>query len=332
MVDVEHRALRALEQDVRAATCEGRAAPAVTSATSGLIRSPCAKQASSVRPEVDRRLAEAPLEQEVVVFEQLREPRLEMRGIRKFADAHRAARDLVLVGRADSAAGRADLAISARPFAGAVDHRVRGEHERAQRAHAEALEYRYAAPCQHVGLGQERLERHDDAIADETAHAIAQHARGDQRENGLDAVDDERVAGIVPALESRDRGDALGQQVDDLALSLIAPLGADDDDEAAHGGAQDADEPEQRDSGEHACGTGDAKRRIIHRADSPERAPDSAGTQERQDAFDHEQQAKRGRKVGPCDVHGMSQRPDCFRYLKNSPLGAMTRTSFGWPM
>src|SRR5687768_14648872 len=46
------------------------------------------------------------------------------------------------------------------------------------------------------------------------------------------------MAGIVPALEPGDPGHALGQQIDDLALALIAPLGADHDDEAAHGGAQ----------------------------------------------------------------------------------------------
>jgi hypothetical protein len=42
------------------------------------------------------------------------------------------------------------------------------------------------------------------------------------------AVDDQRVAGIVPALEARDHVGALAQPVDDLALALVAPLGADD--------------------------------------------------------------------------------------------------------
>ena len=48
------------------------------------------------------------------------------------------------------------------------------------------------------------------------------------------AADDQRVAGVVPALEARDRGGALGEQVDDLAFAFIAPLGADDDHELAH--------------------------------------------------------------------------------------------------
>jgi hypothetical protein len=38
----------------------------------------------------------------------------------------------------------------------------------------------------------------------------------------------------VAALETRHGRGAHGQQVDDLALALVAPLGADDDDELAH--------------------------------------------------------------------------------------------------
>ena len=61
------------------------------------------------------------------------------------------------------------------------------------------------------------------------SHARMQDAGRNQRQHRLDAVDDERVAGVVPALEARDRADAFGQQVDDLALAFVAPLGADDD-------------------------------------------------------------------------------------------------------
>ena len=42
------------------------------------------------------------------------------------------------------------------------------------------------------------------------------------------ALDDQRVAGIVAALETRHRADALGQQVNDLALAFVAPLRAED--------------------------------------------------------------------------------------------------------
>ena len=41
---------------------------------------------------------------------------------------------------------------------------------------------------------------------------------------------DDRVAGVVAALEAHDRVAVLGEQVGDLALALVAPLGADDHD------------------------------------------------------------------------------------------------------
>ena len=81
---------------------------------------------------------------------------------------------------------------------------------------------------------EQRLERQHHAVADEAAHVLVQDAGGDQRQDGLLAADDERMAGVVAALEARHRGGTLGQQVDDLAFALIAPLGADDDDEFAH--------------------------------------------------------------------------------------------------
>ena len=45
-------------------------------------------------------------------------------------------------------------------------------------------------------------------------------------QDGLLAIDDQRVAGVVAALEAHDGADFLGQQVDDLALALVAPLRA----------------------------------------------------------------------------------------------------------
>ena len=43
------------------------------------------------------------------------------------------------------------------------------------------------------------------------------------------ALADDRVAGVVAALEADDRGSPLGEEVDDLPLALVAPLGSDYD-------------------------------------------------------------------------------------------------------
>ena len=43
-------------------------------------------------------------------------------------------------------------------------------------------------------------------------------------------ADDQRMAGIVPALEAHDDVGPVGEPIDDLALALVTPLGADDGD------------------------------------------------------------------------------------------------------
>ena len=48
-------------------------------------------------------------------------------------------------------------------------------------------------------------------------------------ENELLAFDDDRVAGIVPALIAGNDIEMFREQIDDLSLALVAPLGADND-------------------------------------------------------------------------------------------------------
>ena len=63
---------------------------------------------------------------------------------------------------------------------------------------------------------------------------LPHHVALDQAQHGLPAADDERVAGVVAALEPYDSRRALGQPVDDLALAFVPPLRADDDDVLTH--------------------------------------------------------------------------------------------------
>ena len=79
---------------------------------------------------VDRRLAEAGA-QRVVVRAQAVEQRAELVELGEVADADRAAADLVLVGRADAAARRADLARARRILAQRVEVAVDRQDQRA---------------------------------------------------------------------------------------------------------------------------------------------------------------------------------------------------------
>ena len=68
----------------------------------------------------------------------------------------------------------------------------------------------------------------DHTVADDRELAAAHHAGRQQRQLVDLAIDHQRVAGIVAALETHHDIGALGQPVDDLAFALIAPLRADD--------------------------------------------------------------------------------------------------------
>ena len=85
-----------------------------------------------------------------------------------------------------------------------------------------------ATPCSAslLDLVLQRPGIEHDAVADHRQRA-AHDARGEQREFVGLVADDERVAGIVAALEADDDVGAAGQPVDDLALALVAPLAAD---------------------------------------------------------------------------------------------------------
>ncbi len=73
-----------------------------------------------------------------------------------------------------------------------------------------------------------RIDHH--AIADDRQLAAADNARRQQRQLVGRAVDDQRVAGIVAALEPHDDVGLLRQPVDDLAFAFVAPLGSDNHD------------------------------------------------------------------------------------------------------
>ena len=88
--------------------------------------------------------------------------------------------------------------------------------------------------AQALDLLEQRPGIDHDAVADQRELALADHARRQQRQLVGGAVDDQRVAGIVAALEADHDVGALAEPVDDLALALVAPLGADDGD-VAHG-------------------------------------------------------------------------------------------------
>ena len=162
---------------------------------------------------------------------ELRPHRIEMGEV---ADPERPPPGLVLVRRTDAAPRRADLARPARVLAQPVEVAVKRQDQWAELADLEVgrrdldplttqlFDFRLEVP---------RVE--DDAVADDRQRAANDAAR--QQAELVDLVAHyQRVPGVVPALKADDDVGARRQPVDDLALALVAPLRADDDD-VSHG-------------------------------------------------------------------------------------------------
>ena len=101
--------------------------------------------------------------------------------------------------------------------------------QRGGRGDLQARTHFHAGRFQFVDFLDQRGRRQHHAVADQAQRVGAQDAGRDQVQDGLLAPDDQRVAGIVAALETDDGTDFLGEQIDDLALAFIAPLGAEND-------------------------------------------------------------------------------------------------------
>ena len=78
-------------------------------------------------------------------------------------------------------------------------------------------------------LAEEDLQVDDDAVADDGGDPGSEHTGRQEVEGELLAVDDHGVAGVVTSVELDDVVDVLTELVSRLALSLVPPLGPDDD-------------------------------------------------------------------------------------------------------
>jgi hypothetical protein len=83
-------------------------------------------------------------------------------------------------------------------------------------------------------FGKQVMDVEHHAIADVALDAVADDARRHQIELVDLLADDQRMTGIVAALKAHHPLGMIGQPVDDLALPLVAPLGAHHDDILGH--------------------------------------------------------------------------------------------------
>src|SRR5581483_599210 len=227
--DVEHHAVGTLEEDPLAG---GERRPQLDSGVGDEGPQALAVLAVAGVDLVDgeRRLAEDRLEVPVLLAEVPRERIAESRFVVELADGDPGPRHLVLVGGPDATAGRADLPRAPQPLARAVDRTVIRHDEVRALAHAEPpVLAQVAALAERVDLRREHLGVDDHPRSHHADAAGVEHARGNQVQDRLLPVHDQRVPGVVAAVEADDDVGVRGEEIDDLPLPLVAPLRADDD-------------------------------------------------------------------------------------------------------
>ena len=148
--------------------------------------------------------------------------------VEQVLDADAEAQRLVGVGEADPAARRPDRVLPQFRLTRRVEQHVVGHDQVRVRRDPQVGDADPGA-FQPVDLAQQHARIDDDAVADHAGLVGVEDPRRDQVELELLTVADDRVARVVAALEADDRGSPLGEQIRDLALALVAPLGADYD-------------------------------------------------------------------------------------------------------
>ncbi len=222
MVDIEHRCLSSLEQDLAALL--------------DLIMQQCDRIAD-IRAQTVR-IAEILFEDSIIVqrlmiIEQLEllilyrqhffEAAGELIRVYEIADADTDAVGLIHIAGADAALRRTDLVLAALFIADAVHEAVIREHDVGAVADADAREVD-AARREGVHLLEHDFRIERDAVTDDAVRARKEDARRHEPQLVGFIIDDDGMAGVAAALIAHDRLCLLGEVVDDLALSLVAPL------------------------------------------------------------------------------------------------------------
>src|SRR6185436_16940755 len=137
--------------------------------------------------------------------------------VEQVLDADAEAQRLVGVAGADAPARGADRELAQLHLARRVEQHVVGHDQVRVGGDLQVADVDAAAP-QTVDLAEQDARVDDDAVADHTGLVGVEDPRRNQVELELIAVADDRVAGVVAALEADDRIRPLGEQIGDLAL------------------------------------------------------------------------------------------------------------------
>src|ERR1039457_5574998 len=228
VVDIEHGALRAFEHDglaVADGVIEqhgGVADHGAYALGEGLV---LGADGGEVELAID---AESPGDDDLLLHDGI-VLRAENFGREEVGDADAAAGGLVLVAGADAARGGADGDAALAAFRHFLHHAMGWKQHVGAVTDEEIGGHGDAGRFQRLDLAQQRGGGDDESGGNYGLFPGGQNAARDQFEDELLLADENRVARIVATLIARHNIEAFGEEIDDLAFTLVAPLCAEDD-------------------------------------------------------------------------------------------------------
>ena len=228
VVDVQQRALRALEEDVVAGVQD---VPGELGGIGDELRDPVpvGEVVLGHRLQVELRRLRVRAQLQALGLHRGDDLLLEDLLVQQVLHADAQAGGLVGVARADAAPRGADLQLAEPGLARVVEvHVVR--HDQVRVGTDPQPGEVHALGAQLVQLTRQHLRVDHDPVADRAQLAWIQDPGWDQVELPVHAFAHDGVAGVVAALEADHHIRLLGKEVDDLALAFVAPLGAHDHD------------------------------------------------------------------------------------------------------
>ena len=164
---------------------------------------------------------------QVLLFEDHLELLAEDLGVEQVLDPQAHPGRLVGVGRADAALGGAQ-AVLAQPALGEAVELGVVRHDHVGVAADQQPAAVDAAGLEAVDLADQHAGVDDHAVADDRRDPWVEDPARDELEGERLVLDDDGVAGVVPALVAHHDLHVGGEEVGELALPLVAPLGAHD--------------------------------------------------------------------------------------------------------
>ncbi len=155
-----------------------------------------------------------------------RQQRFSFRHVAQVADPDASAAVLVLVRRPDAPLGGADMLP---PLFGQIEQLVIRQHQMGAIGDQHPAADIDPAFGQAVEFAEEALGIDHDAVTQHADRGRMQNPARNQPQDKLRVADHDGVAGIGPALIARDDIRSLRNDVDEFALTLVSPLGPDDD-------------------------------------------------------------------------------------------------------